>query len=271
MRGLRDEADKLGLTLDQEAADAAAKAKDAITKLGKAGEAAGVVLVNTLAPAIESIANWLQSDLPGAVQVAIDAFNELQQFIAKSGEFVTGALAGVEYALSDAAAAIGADKLAKAFRTAGNDYAEAAENFDRVTVRLKKSRLELPSLGGNAVTGSGQYADIFNEDIAKAFTPGSQTKGKKGLSEAQKELNKLLEEGKSLTESLRSPQEAYAAQIERLNRLVDVGSVSQETYNRAVFEYQDQLDAATGKTQKFADLQAVIAEIDPVAPLLEAD
>ena len=93
----------------------------------------------------------------------------------------------------------------------------------------------------------------------------------KGLSEAQKELNRLLAEGRSLTESLYTPQEAYAAQIERLNKLVSVGSINQETYNRAVFEYQDQLDEATGKTQKFADLQAVIAEIDPVAPLLEAD
>ena len=174
----------------------------------------------------------------------------------------------MEYDLAKVASSLGADDLAKALQKAGDMYARATENLEKSAVRWSKTKFELPKIGGD-ISGSGKYLEIFNEDIAKAFTPGGQTKGKKGLSEAQKELNKLLEEGRSLTESLRSPQEAYAAQIDRLNRLVDVGSISQETYNRAVFDYQDQLDAATGKTQQFADLQAVIAEIDPVAPLLD--
>ena len=268
MRAMRGEADRLGLTLDQGTADAAARAKDSMSKLGKASEAAGIVLINALGPAIESVANWLQSDLPSAAQFAIDAFNELQQFIANTGNFVTGALAGVEFALSDAASAVGADQLARALRKAGEDYADAANNFDRVVVRLKKAKLELPTLGGE-IGGPGKFSDIYNQGIADSYTPGGSGKKKSGLSEAQKELNKVMEEGARLTESLLTPQEAYAAQIESLNRLREAGAVSQETYNRAVADYQDKLDQASGVTAQFAELQKVIAEVDPVAPLLD--
>ena len=268
IRAMRGEADRLGLTLDQGTADAAARAKDSMSKLGKASEAAGIVLINALGPAIESVANWLQSDLPSAAQFAIDAFNELQQFIANTGNFVTGALAGVEFALSDAASAVGADQLARAFRKAGEDYADAANNFDRVVVRLKKAKLELPTLGGE-IGGPGKFSDIYNQGIADSYTPGGSSKKKSGLSEAQKALNKVMEEGARLTESLLTPQEAYAAQIESLNRLREAGAVSQETYNRAVADYQDKLDQASGVTAQFAELQKVIAEVDPVAPLLD--
>lgn len=268
IRAMRGEADRLGLTLDQDTANAAARAKDSMTTLGKASEAAGIVLINTLGPAIESVANWLQNDLPTAAQFAIDAFNELQQFIANTGNFVTGALAGVEFALSDAASAVGADQLARAFRKAGEDYADAADNFDRVVVRLKKAKLELPTLGVG-IGGSGKFSDIYNQGIADSYTPGGSGKKKSGLSEAQKELNKVMEEGARLTEALLTPQEAYAAQIENLNRLREAGAVSQETYNRAVADYQDKLDQASGVTAQFAELQKVIAEVDPVAPLLD--
>ena len=268
IRAMRGEADRLGLTLDQDTANAAARAKDSMTTLGKASEAAGIVLINTLGPAIESVANWLQNDLPTAAQFAIDAFNELQQFIANTGNFVTGALAGVEFALSDAASAVGADQLARAFRKAGEDYADAADNFDRVVVRLKKAKLELPTLGVG-IGGSGKFSDIYNQGIADSYTPGGSGKKKSGLSEAQKELNKVMEDGARLTEALLTPQEAYAAQIENLNRLREAGAVSQETYNRAVADYQDKLDQASGVTAQFAELQKVIAEVDPVAPLLD--
>ena len=168
VRALREEFNKMGGTLTKEAAESASKAKSAIDKLGKSGEAAGVLLVNTMGPAIEAVANWLQSDLPGAVQVAVNAFDDLQIFIAESGHFITGALAGIEYALSDAAAAAGFDQLARALRTAGDDYADFANNYEKVTIRLQRAKLEIPEIGGNAVTGAGQYSDIFDEDIAGA-------------------------------------------------------------------------------------------------------
>lgn len=267
IRAMLDEADSLGLTLDQDTANAAARANDAMAKLGTASEAAGIVLINALGPAIEAVANWLQNDMPNAVQFTLDAFAELQIFIAKSGRFVTGALATIEYKLADIADAAGFERLGRAFRQAGDDYKEFADNFGRVTVRLQRTKLELPTLGGEGVTGAGRFSEVFNQGIADSYTPGGNKKS--GLTEQQKELNKILEEGRRLTESLLTPQEAYSAQIENLNRLRESGAISQETYNRAVADYQDQLDQATGVTERFSELQKVIAEVDPVAPLLD--
>lgn len=71
----------------------------------------------------------------------------------------------------------------------------------------------------------------------------------KAARDAQAALNRILAEGKTLTESLYTPQEAYNAQIANLNRLREAGAITQETYNRAVIDYQSQLDEATGKTQ----------------------
>ena len=50
---------------------------------------------------------------------------------------------------------------------------------------------------------------------------------------AEEEAAKLKERGKTLTESLRTAQEAYKAEIADLNRLLDEGAVSQETFARA--------------------------------------
>lgn len=63
--------------------------------------------------------------------------------------------------------------------------------------------------------------------------------------EAEKEYQELLDEGKSLTESLRTPLEVYQDAIRELNRLVDAGAISWETYGRGVAVAADQLDDAT--------------------------
>ena len=66
----------------------------------------------------------------------------------------------------------------------------------------------------------------------------------------EEERNRIMEEGKSLTESLRSPNEEYAAGIQRLNELLAAGAINQETYNRAVFGLQDALDQTTQGIEK---------------------
>ena len=53
------------------------------------------------------------------------------------------------------------------------------------------------------------------------------------------------EEGKALTESLRTAQEAYAAEIERLNELLRAGAIDQDTFGRASEKaYGRMLDAS---------------------------
>ena len=60
-----------------------------------------------------------------------------------------------------------------------------------------------------------------------------------------RERNEAQREGKALTESLRTAQEAYAAEIERLNDLLKAGAIDQETFGRASEQaYDRMLDAS---------------------------
>ena len=66
----------------------------------------------------------------------------------------------------------------------------------------------------------------------------------------QEKANSIIEDGKRLTESLRSPQEEYEAGLIRLNELLAAGAITQETYNRAVFGLQDAFSNATTGFEK---------------------
>lgn len=68
-----------------------------------------------------------------------------------------------------------------------------------------------------------------------------------GVSGAQQELNKALEEGKRITESLRTPLENYQAKLTEIDALLSAGHITQETYNRGLSEMQDELlDSSAG-------------------------
>ena len=59
--------------------------------------------------------------------------------------------------------------------------------------------------------------------------------------EAEREANRLRAEGKALTESLRTAEEAYADEIERLNDLLKAGAIDQETFGRASEDAYDRM------------------------------
>ncbi|MDD9922334.1 MAG: hypothetical protein OXQ92_08680 [Boseongicola sp.] len=62
---------------------------------------------------------------------------------------------------------------------------------------------------------------------------------------AEEEANKLREKGKSLTESLRTAEEAYKAEISELTQLLNNGAIAQETFARASEQaYERMLDAS---------------------------
>jgi sugar phosphate isomerase/epimerase len=64
------------------------------------------------------------------------------------------------------------------------------------------------------------------------------------LALALREEERLREAGRQLTEQLRTPTEAYAASLERLNALLAAGAIEQETFNRAMAQADVDLAAA---------------------------
>lgn len=59
---------------------------------------------------------------------------------------------------------------------------------------------------------------------------------------SHRELNRLRREATQLTEDLRTAEEAYADELERVNSLFAAGLISQETFNRATQELTDTYD-----------------------------
>jgi len=75
---------------------------------------------------------------------------------------------------------------------------------------------------------------------------------------AETEAAKLKEKGRALTESLRTAEEAYKAEIADLNRLLNEGAISQETFARASEEAYDRMlrasrDWSAGVTRALRD------------------
>jgi len=63
---------------------------------------------------------------------------------------------------------------------------------------------------------------------------------------AEQDAIKLREKGKALTDSLRTAEEAYMAELAELNELLSEGAISQETFARATEDAYDRMLRASG-------------------------
>lgn len=82
--------------------------------------------------------------------------------------------------------------------------------------------------------------------------------------ESQKEQNKLIDEGKRIAESVRTPYEQYAETVAVLGNLLETGAISQETFNRAVAKAIGEAEKGFGdiKDKGKSDLDELKSAID---------
>lgn len=113
---------------------------------------------------------------------------------------------------------------------------EEAATLGKTSSELKIYQLE--SLGASA-------ADIERARSILAAT------------DAQREQQAIMEEGKRVFEETRTPIERLHAEYERLNVLQQKGAIDQDTYSRAVLKAQDEFANAT---QKKADIMDEFAK-----------
>ena len=69
---------------------------------------------------------------------------------------------------------------------------------------------------------------------------------------AAEQAARAMAEGKKLVESMRTPHEVLADDIDRLNKLLDGGAINWETYSRAIFSAQDAFDKTQAKAKETA-------------------
>lgn len=113
------------------------------------------------------------------------------------------------------------------------------------------------------LTETAEYWGVIEERAKKATKAGKDVGAATeaiatGMQQAQAEtekLTKLMERGKSLTESLRLPDEVFNDNIAEIKELYDAGAISLETVMRAITKAQDDLQSATKQME--ADIVSV--------------
>jgi len=187
IRKMREEADRLGLTLSQSAADSAATANDAMWKFNATTVALGQTIAIALAPTIDAMATWLQENIPDAVQVTIEWFDKMREKFGDFNAWITNALADAEYDLAAIADFFGADTMAKAFRSAGDSYRQMSKTWEKSTDRMRKKQEEMNTARRDGLKLGVDFNNLYNAQIAEqARLDQEELKNKDALAKAKK-------------------------------------------------------------------------------------
>ena len=261
IRALRQEADGLGLTLDKNVAEQAARANDALGRIGAAAKGLGVSLTAALAPAIEAAANWLQVTLPSAAQFAVDAFQSLQKFIQQTGSFITRELGGLSDRFAQVAEFVGADAVGRALRKTADDYLQSSEIFEAAAVRIGEAQriiFEPPQITSAAT----DYADIFTGggvgNIAQVVTQAKQQ---------GEDFTKVLQRLQDQLDPAAAKTRVYLESVEVLDRAWREGLISGERYESLFEMLTTDSEAAATAQRELAEEQRrafeLIKNLDP--------
>jgi len=94
----------------------------------------------------------------------------------------------------------------------------------------------------------GQTTELLDNQLEKE---------KAILAEKQKQADEIKRQGEAIRKEFMNPQEKLNARIGDLNRLVDAGAISWQTYNRAVAGAVKNMKDANKQTSKLSKRQAV--------------
>ena len=259
IQALRKEADGLGLTLDTKTSKSAERTKDAFGRLSASAKGVSVQLLEVLAPTLESVATFLAEGLPRAAQFAIDAFNDLQIFIAKSGSFITSELGGLSRRFAEVADFFGADKVGSALRASGNNYLESAAIFEKVAVRIGKAKdiiFEPPKQTG------ASFADVFSPGGSLASTQPA-----KAAIKAANDFNKALQRLTDQLDPTAAKTREYLESVRLLDEAWKRGLISGARYDELFAILSTDAEELAEAQRKLAAEEArafdLIKSIDP--------
>ena len=121
----------------------------------------------------------------------------------------------------------------------GRDVSIAAAR-ERMSIKAQEIQQSSIAAGVDANLAAARYAaDIAAIDAnvslleQKQLLVDANKNVTKSVNEAQKAYERLMNEGKKLTEQMRTPLEKHNAEIERLQELYEAGAIGAETYQRA--------------------------------------
>jgi hypothetical protein len=242
LQDMRREANELGLTLSRADADAMAKFNDSLTRMSAALQSIGITLAPLLTGPLESFSEWVIDTTKDVV-----FFGEaLGKNFAKA---IHGSADSVEYfgdkvdALYRALAIMAAEEQTSLFSFGFDEdfdemlaqYVAAAKTYQQLLEDINKNKPKEPPviIDSEDVSAINQYTYAFQEANGHI-----------------EEYNRLLEEAAKVAESTMQPHERLLNQYDLFNTLLDRNLITQDQYNIALKEAQDNYIAMTSEAEK---------------------
>jgi len=150
---------------------------------------------------------------------------------------------------------------------AGAKIAESTKQMQLQSVNLGKLITQYRDFKGNVADLTIQF-DLQEQALQQNID--LSTKQGQAWYNAQlegKKMQQLYEDQQRVLDEIRTPQESYANEIERLNELLAAGALNQDQYNRALEKAYDRFETARDAANEFADVGKEMG--DGVADALE--
>lgn len=227
LQKLHDEARNLGLVLDGETAAGVEALGDQWTTIGKIMNGFYTQLIGELLPTLkflsDRIQEWLMSE--GGVRAwAESVATGLKTVIAWAYE-AGAAFSRLSTNLSNMGAQFGNFFTGNWSKIAEGNAANA-EALKGIETKLTE---DLKAIWAERVA-----SEVATEAVRQQAIIPMRTEGTRKMTEGERELNRMIDEGKRLTEELMTPLEQLAAKQERINQLFAQGAITVDTYGRAM-------------------------------------
>ena len=245
IRDMREEARELGRSLSQEAADGASDALDAWTRLAAGSKALGIVLVETLGPAINDVLRWLGESLPSIADFAKKEFNLLTLALLEDSKNIKTGFSALFDIVAEVAETLDLGVLEFSARKAAENLAAGA---DEAKEKIKELQMEIDAAAaGTETSGRKQisFQETYNglllsqEEIIKRTT---RTRSD-SRSLQDKEEERRLEKIKQYLESLKTENELLGLNTQEVVRYELAKLGAQEKTILAAEAIQEEIDA----------------------------
>ncbi len=238
IKKLAEEAYKFGVVLNTDTVAAADKFKDNMTRMASVSQGLITSFTSGLLPTLANLTDNVNSSTE-----ALESFKEAGKNVAT----VIVALVNSGMVLIDT------------FKTVIDTVGAGAAQIVLMLNLKFKEAMEVGRLyaedQSKRWTNLAANLDKNWNAISDTVKDGSSKTGKSlsGLSDSIIEFNKKQEEGKTLTESMRSGQEKYNDEMAKYKDLLDSGAISQETYERAAKKSKETLDKSSEVANRMKD------------------
>ena len=272
-KALTEEAQRMGLIIGTDVTEGAGRLNDVLDRVVKTQQGMLTQLLAGMLPTLERASAEFEllaknTDLvSGPAKAATILFQTLAvvgsdvAFVFKmTGQEIGGIAAQLaSFARLDFKGAFAIGDAMK------EDAAKARAELDAFQARIMNIGTAAAAEGKKAESTGGIAAPIV---AAAARAKSASAEIDKAAREALRAQQALIKEGQGVFEQTRTPLEQLNLEYTRLNKLLDAGVISWDTYSRAVFDAQDRLqpmaDAAENATVEIKKIAETTSTIDTV-------